>query len=79
MENGGEIKESITQLGLWPTYDDKLEIMVDKVLQDNPKIVEQILGGKEKAIGSLIGKLKQVDKDIDSKEAMGLLKEKING
>ncbi len=79
MKNGGEIKESITQLGLWPTYDNKLEGMVDKVLQDNPKIVEQILGGKEKAIGSLIGKLKQVDKNIDSKEAMELLKEKIDG
>jgi Asp-tRNA(Asn)/Glu-tRNA(Gln) amidotransferase B subunit len=48
------------------------------VINDNPKIVKQILGGKEKAIGSLIGRLKQVDRNIDSKEAMTLLKEKIH-
>ncbi len=79
IKNGGKIKEIITELGLWSTYDNKLEEMVDKVIEDNPKIVEQILGGKKKALGSLIGKLKQVDKNIDSKEAMELLKEKING
>lgn len=77
IKNGGKVKEIITELRLWPTYDNKLEEMVDKVLQDNPKIVEQILEGKKKAFGSLIGKLKQVDKNIDSKEAMELLKEKI--
>jgi len=75
---GGEVKEIIGSLGLWPTYDDgALEEAVDKVISDNPKIVEQILAGKEKALGSLIGRLKQVDRNIDSKEAMSLLKEKI--
>lgn len=78
IEFNEEIKEIITKLNLWPTWDNKLEEMINKVLQDNPKIVEQILGGKEKALGSLIGKLKQIDKDIDSKEAITLLKEKIN-
>lgn len=79
IKNGGKVKEIIDKLSLWPTCDDKLEKMVDKMIEDNPKIVEQILGGKKKALGSLIGRLKQVDKNIDSKEAMGLLKEKING
>jgi aspartyl-tRNA(Asn)/glutamyl-tRNA(Gln) amidotransferase subunit B len=77
---GGEVKEIIGQLGLWPTLDTgALEEAVDKVISDNPKIVKQILAGKEKALGSLIGRLKQVDRNIDSKEAMTLLKEKING
>ena len=80
MEFGGEVKEIISSLGLWPTYDDgALEEAVNKVISDNPKIIEQILEGKEKAIGSLVGRLKQVDRNIDSKEAMILLKEKIYG
>ena len=75
---GGEVKDIIGQLGLWPTYDDgTLAKAVDKVIADNPKVVEQILAGKEKAIGSLIGQLKKVDKNIDSKEAMLLLKERV--
>lgn len=78
IENKGDLKETISELDLWPKYDTGvLEEMVDKVISKNPKIIEQILEGKEKAIGSLIGRLKQIDKNIDSKEAMQLLKEKI--
>ena len=77
VKSGREIKDIITELNLWPTYDNKLEAMVDKVISNNPKIIEQILAGKEKAISSLIGQLKQVDRNIDSKEAIALLKEKI--
>ena len=77
---GGEVKEIIGSLGLWPTYDTgALEEAVDKVISDNPKTVKEILAGKMKAYGFLMGRLKQVDKNIDSKEAMTLLKEKING
>jgi len=77
IEHGGDIKTTISILDLWPKYDDGLEPLVDQVISENEKIVEQIKGGKHKAIGSLIGKLKQLDKSIDSKEAMKLLKEKL--
>jgi len=80
IKNGGEMQDIIVQLGLWPTYgDNKLEAMVDKVMAENPKAVKEILAGKKQALGFLMGKLKQVDKNIDSKEAMLLLKEKIDG
>ncbi len=47
---GGEVKDIISQLGLWPTYDTgALEEAVDKVINDNPKIVKQILGGKRES------------------------------
>ena len=79
MEFGGEVKDIIDQLGLWPTYEDgALEEAVDKVIADNPKAVKEILAGKMKAYGFLMGRLKQDDKNIDSKEAMSLLKEKIH-
>ena len=77
VKNSGDIKKIIGELDLWPKYDNKLEGMVEKVIIDNPEIVRQIKSGKHKAIGSLIGKLKQIDKSIDSKEAMELLKERI--
>ncbi len=78
VEFGGEVKEIIGKLNLWPTYGTSaLEAMVDKVITDNPKAVEEILRGKKQALGFLMGRLKQVDKNIDSKEAMSLLKEKI--
>jgi len=78
VEFGGEVKETITELGLWPTLDSGLEEMVDEVIANNPKVIEQILAGKKKAIGSLIGQLKQVDKNIDSKEAMEILNDKLS-
>jgi aspartyl-tRNA(Asn)/glutamyl-tRNA(Gln) amidotransferase subunit B len=75
---GGEVKEIIGQLGLWPTYDtEALAEAIDKVIADHPKAVKEILAGKMKAYGFLMGRLKQDDKNIDSKEAMTLLKEKI--
>ncbi len=78
IENGGEIKEIIDLLGLWPTYDTGvLEAMIDEVISNHPKAVEEILAGKAQAFGFLIGQLKKIDKNIDSKEAMELLKEKI--
>lgn len=78
IENGEDIKTTISILDLWPKYDSGLEEMIDQVISENEKIVKQIKSGKHKAIGSLIGKLKQIDKSIDSKEAMELLKEKLD-
>ena len=79
IKNGGKIKDIISQLGLWPIWDTRaLEAMVEEVIADNPEAVKQILAGKNKAFGFLMGHLKQVDKNIDSKEAMSLLKEKVH-
>jgi aspartyl-tRNA(Asn)/glutamyl-tRNA(Gln) amidotransferase subunit B len=77
VKNGGDIKKIIGELDLWPKYDNKLEGMVEQIIIDNPQIIRQIKSGKHKAIGSLIGKLKQIDKSMDSKEAMEILKEKL--
>ncbi len=78
IENGGNLKEIITLLDFWPKYNnDELEKIVNKIISENSKIVKQIKSGKYKIIGSLIGKIKQIDKSVDSKEAMYLLKEKL--
>ena len=78
IENGGNIKKIITKLKFWPTYDTtKIKEMIDKVIEENQKAVQQIRDGNNKAIGFLIGQLKKLDKNIDSKEAVFLLKNKI--
>ena len=69
-----EVKSIITQLRLWPTYDNsKLQEMVIAVMRDNPKVVDDIKQGKKKAVGFLIGQLKKQDGNIDTKEAMSLI------
>ena len=78
IENDGNLKDIITKLNFWPTYDtQKIEELVSKVIEENPKVAQQIKDGNDKAIGFLIGQLKKIDKNIDSKEAVSLLKEKI--
>ena len=78
IENNGDIKDIITKLKLWPTYDTKkIEELIDKIIKENLKAVQQIKDGNNKAIGFLIGQLKKIDKNIDSKEAVSILKTKI--
>ncbi len=78
MTNNREVKSIITELKLWPKYDDgQLKEMVIAVMDDNPKAVEEIRNGKKKAIGFLIGQLKRQDSNIDTKEVMSLIEENI--
>lgn len=80
MEHGGELKAIVSQLDLWPRYDTgKLEQLIDEVIQDSPKVVEDVRGGKKKAMGHLMGQLKRKDPTIDSREAMEMLNEKLLG
>jgi aspartyl-tRNA(Asn)/glutamyl-tRNA(Gln) amidotransferase subunit B len=78
MTDTREVKGIITELKLWPTYNDaKLKEMVISVISDNPKAVEEIRQGKKKAIGFLIGQLKRRDGNIDTREVMNLIEEHI--
>lgn len=79
IEHEDNLKDIITKLNFWPTCDtEKTEELIDKIIEENPKAVQQIREGNNKAIGFLIGQLKKLDKNIDSKEAVSLLKDKIN-
>lgn len=71
------VKDIITELDLWPKLDNSnLDKIVDEVMAENQKAVQEIRDGKNKAIGFLIGKLKQIDKNVDTKEAIELIREK---
>ena len=60
--------------------DSGLDNIIDKVILDNDKVVQEIVGGKEKVIGSLIGKvMKELDGKADAKKVGEMLREKILG
>jgi len=58
IETGKGAREIIEERGLRQISDeDKLLAVIDGVIQDNPQPVNDYLGGKEKAIGFLIGQV----------------------
>lgn len=78
MTTPNSIKGIITKLDLWPKFDNSdLDKIVDFVMNGNPEVVQEIQNGKNKAIGFLIGKLKQIDNNVDTKEAIELIKAKL--
>ena len=57
-----------------------LEAAVAQVIADNPKVVEQIKGGKVKAIGALMGGVMRATKgQADAGEAREMILQQING
>ncbi len=80
-EKGGSPKEIIQAKGLSQvSNEDELIKLIDEVLKENPKIVEDVRGGKEKAIGSLVGALmKKTKGQANPQMANELIKKRING
>ena len=57
-----------------------LEAAVAQVIADNPKVVEQIKGGKVKAIGALMGGVMRATKgQADAGETREMILKQING
>ena len=56
-----------------------LEAVVDKVIENNPKVVEEFRGGKEKVLGFLVGQvMKEMKGKADPKSAGEMLKSKLS-
>jgi aspartyl-tRNA(Asn)/glutamyl-tRNA(Gln) amidotransferase subunit B len=59
-ETGESPQRIVEEAGLVQITDEAaIAAVVQQVIDENPKVVEQIKGGKDKAIGSLIGKVMQ--------------------
>lgn len=62
-ESGKSAKEVIQEQGLEQISDESaLAAIIDEVLKNNPKSVEDYRGGKEKAIGALVGQTMKATK-----------------
>ncbi|QEF96658.1 Aspartyl/glutamyl-tRNA(Asn/Gln) amidotransferase subunit B [Stieleria maiorica] len=54
-ENGGGIEDAIKALGIEAVDDSEMEALVKELLAANPKVVDDVKNGNQKAVGSLIG------------------------
>jgi aspartyl-tRNA(Asn)/glutamyl-tRNA(Gln) amidotransferase subunit B len=59
LEHIGTVDESIAALGIKSVDSSELETLCQELLDANPQIVADIRGGKQQAIGSLVGQAKK--------------------
>ncbi|MFO8060698.1 MAG: Asp-tRNA(Asn)/Glu-tRNA(Gln) amidotransferase subunit GatB [Bacillota bacterium] len=72
---GGDPEEIVSERGLSQISDDSvLEELAEKVIGQNPDVVRDYLGGKEKAVGFLVG---QIMKETRGKANPQLVNEKL--
>ncbi|MDR1385860.1 MAG: Asp-tRNA(Asn)/Glu-tRNA(Gln) amidotransferase subunit GatB [Planctomycetaceae bacterium] len=72
------VETLIQKLGVVSIPQEELDKIAEQIIAENPNIIAEILQGKAKAIGSLIGKAKKLNKNIDPALFEACLKAKIN-
>lgn len=79
VESGGEPSAIVETEGLGAIGDsDELEAIVEQALEANPKAVEELKGGKDKAIGAIIGfVMKQTQGRADGGEVTKIVRAKL--
>ena len=78
-ETGKNPEEIVKEKGLIQISDeDELESIIEKILDDNPKSIEDFKGGKDRAIGFLMGQIMKATKGKANPQlAKKMLEEKI--
>ncbi|WP_145416314.1 Asp-tRNA(Asn)/Glu-tRNA(Gln) amidotransferase subunit GatB [Planctomycetes bacterium K23_9] len=59
VDNDQSVDEAIQSLGIESVDSSEIDALVQELLDANPKIVEDVLSGNEKAVGALIGQAKK--------------------
>ncbi|OYP30347.1 Asp-tRNA(Asn)/Glu-tRNA(Gln) amidotransferase subunit GatB [Rhodopirellula sp. MGV] len=65
LENGGSVENAVSSLGIEAVDESELESLVQSLLDANPKVVEDLQNGNQKAIGPLIGQAKKKNPNAD--------------
>ncbi|MDZ7616311.1 MAG: Asp-tRNA(Asn)/Glu-tRNA(Gln) amidotransferase GatCAB subunit B, partial [Patescibacteria group bacterium] len=65
VEHGGSVEQAMDRLGIVKVDDSALEALCRQLLEANPKVVQQVKEGKQKAVGSLIGQAKKSNPNVD--------------
>ncbi len=78
-ETGKAPDDIVEERGLKQISDeDELEQIVDRIIEENPDVVEDIRGGKDKAIGYMVGQVMQATEGkANPQKANEMLREKI--
>ena len=65
LENGLNLEAAIEKLGIKAVDAGEVETLCQQLIDENPAVIEQIRGGKVQAVGSLIGKAKKLNPNIN--------------
>ena len=63
--HGGTVADAIAALGIQRVDDSVLMTLCRQLLDDHPRIVDDIRGGNAKAVGALIGQAKKRNPNVD--------------
>lgn len=65
LAEGTDVEAAMTKLGIAAVDESELETICRELLEANPKVVEDVQGGKQQAIGALIGQAKKRNPNAD--------------
>ena len=68
LDNDQSVNDAIKELGIEAVDSSEIDALVQELLDANPKIVEDVLGGNEKAVGALIGQAKKKNPNANPKD-----------
>ena len=59
------IETAFKKLGIEKVDDSEIDTLCDQLIADNPAVIEEIRGGKVKAIGPLLGAARKLNPNIN--------------
>jgi len=65
LENDLDLEAAIKKLGIKAVDAGEIESLCQQIIDENQGVIEQIRGGKVQAVGSLIGKAKKLNPNIN--------------
>ena len=60
-----DIEAAFKKLGIEKVDDSEIDTLCDQLIADNPAVIEEIRGGKSKAIGALLGAARKLNPNIN--------------
>ena len=65
IQSGKSLADVMSDLGIQQVDEAELESLCEELLAANPRIVEDVKGGKQQAVGALIGQAKQRNPNVN--------------
>ena len=65
LESNCDVQAAFDKLGIVKVAEGDLDALCSQLIEENPAVVEEIKGGKVKAVGSLIGKARKINPNVN--------------
>jgi aspartyl-tRNA(Asn)/glutamyl-tRNA(Gln) amidotransferase subunit B len=65
LSSGCDVQTAFDKLGIVKVDSGDLDALCKQLIDENPAVIEEIKGGKLKAVGSLIGKARQINPNVN--------------